>query len=141
MDMLNKPTEDRKIGNLMGRATQYGVCIDRTTKPARIFGMEELILESDQDLFRFFSGIAERCTLGTGLNQYSSRSHCIVSLTLYCYDSTDDTVSTSRFQFVDLAGSEKNERCPWRFRLPFVNRVSARNVGELLVNNAWPSCS
>ena len=45
MDMLNKPTEDRKIGNLMGRATQYGVCIDRTTKPARIFGMEELILE------------------------------------------------------------------------------------------------
>ena len=107
MDMLNKPTEDRKIGNLMGRATQYGVCIDRTTKPARIFGMEELILESDQDLFRFFSGIAERCTLGTGLNQHSSRSHCIVSLTLYCYDSTDDTVSTSRFQFVDLAGSEK----------------------------------
>ena len=106
-DMLNKKHTDPGLGNLMGRATQYGVCIDRVSKPAQMFGMEELQLENDKDLFRFFSGIAERCTIGTGLNQYSSRSHCFVVLKLYCYNPDDDTLSTSRFQFVDLAGSEK----------------------------------
>ena len=105
-DMLNKKTGNSGVGGLV-KATQYGVCIDKAAKPNRMFGMEELILDTDADLFRFFSGISERCTAGTGLNQYSSRSHCFVVLILYCYDSTNDTISTSRFQFVDMAGSEK----------------------------------
>ena len=56
-----------------------------------------------------FSGISDRCVQGTGLNQYSSRSHCFVVLTLYCYNPGTDLVWSSRFQFVDLAGSEKLE--------------------------------
>ena len=63
-DMLNRKGGNPKLGSMMGRATQFGVCIDRVSKPARMYGMEELILESDKDLFRFFSGISERCTIG-----------------------------------------------------------------------------
>ena len=107
-DMLNKKTGDKNSAGLV-KATQYGVCIDKVAKPHRMYGMEELILESDQDLFRFFSGISDRCVQGTGLNQYSSRSHCFVVLTLYCYNPGTDLVWSSRFQFVDLAGSEKLE--------------------------------
>jgi hypothetical protein len=33
---------------------------------------KELILDADADLLRFFSGISERCTVGTGLKQYSN---------------------------------------------------------------------
>ena len=129
-DMLNRKGGNPKLGSMMGRATQFGVCIDRVSKPARMYGMEELILESDKDLFRFFSGISERCTVGTGLNQYSSRSHCFVVLILYCYDSTNDTISTSRFQFVDMAGSEKIKDAHGDSDY----RNSGASIGGMLVN-------
>merc|ERR1719167_1876766 len=43
------------------------------------------------------------------MNDSSSRSHCIVSLTLWKYQRDNEQVSTSRFQFCDLAGSERLE--------------------------------
>ena len=105
-DMLNRKFGDQGIQGLL-KQNQYGVCIDKSAKPSRMYGMEELILDADADLLRFFSGISERCTVGTGLNQYSSRSHCFIVLTLYCYNPANEMVWSSRFQFVDLAGSEK----------------------------------
>ena len=72
-DMLNRKFGDQGIQGLL-KQNQYGVCIDKSAKPSRMYGMEELILDADADLLRFFSGISERCTVGTGLNQYSSRS-------------------------------------------------------------------
>eukprot|EP00944_MAST-04C_sp_MAST-4C-sp1_P012881 g12881.t1 len=107
-DMLNRKSGDNGVQGLL-KQNQYGVCIDKSAKPNRMFGMEELILDADADLLRFFSGISERCTTGTGLNQYSSRSHCFIVLTLYCYNPTSEMMWSSRFQFVDLAGSEKLE--------------------------------
>ena len=131
-DLLNVKNKgvDPKLGNMMGRATQYGVCIDRTAKPARMFGMEELILERDDDLFTFLLGMSERCTSGTGLNQYSSRSHCFVTMTLYCYDNSDETLTKSRLQFVDLAGNEKMQDAHGNSDY----RASSASVQGMLVN-------
>ena len=107
-DMLNSTNGDEKNIKFSNSGV-HGVCIDRAAKPPRIFGMEEMILESEKDIYRLFAGISSRCTTGTGLNQSSSRSHCFVNLHLYHYDPAGDTISTSRFQFVDLAGSERME--------------------------------
>jgi hypothetical protein len=105
-DLLNISTTAKNSRGYL-KATQYGVCIDRVSKPARMFGMEEKILNDENDIYQFFSALSRRCTSGTQLNQYSSRSHCFVALQLYSYDTSNDTLQTSRFQFVDLAGSEK----------------------------------
>jgi len=43
------------------------------------------------------------------MNDSSSRSHCIVALRLWKFDPATKKVSISRFQFFDLAGSERME--------------------------------
>ena len=127
-DLLN--VKNKSVDPKIGRSTQYGVCIDRTAKPARMFGMEELTLESDDNLFTFLLGMSERCTSGTGQNQHSSRSHCFVTLTLYSYDSSDETLTKSRLQFVDLAGSEKMKNAHGNSDY----RASSASVQGMLVN-------
>ena len=84
----------------------YGVTIDKAAKPPKMYGMEEIVLESDADLLRTFAAVAARNTAGTGMNDSSSRSHCFATLMLYVKVG-DDKVRVTRFQFVDLAGSER----------------------------------
>ena len=43
----------------------------------------------------------------TKMNDSSSRSHCFAFLTLFVHDHSSDTVRRTRFQFCDLAGSER----------------------------------
>jgi len=85
----------------------YGVTIDRASKPPRMYGMEEIILESEEDVLRVFAAIAARNTAGTGMNDSSSRTHCFAFLKLHTNIDGGDMVRVSRFQFVDLAGSER----------------------------------
>ena len=66
-----------------------------------------MMIEKQEDLQRVFSAISVRNTSGTLMNDSSSRSHCIVALTLWKYDKRDLKVSTSRLQFCYLAGSER----------------------------------
>ena len=86
-------------------AEAYGVTIDKSSKPPKMFGMEEVVLETEEDVLRTFRAIATRNTAGTGLNDSSSRTHCFAFLKLYVMDGTN--VRVNRFQFVDLAGSER----------------------------------
>ncbi len=54
-------------------------------------------------------GGRQRATAATDMNEASSRSHAILTLTMY-QDSTDDgaqNAKVSKFHFVDLAGSER----------------------------------
>ena len=84
-----------------------GVVISKTDKPPRLYGQTELIIDRHDDLIRVFKAIAVRNTAGTLMNDSSSRSHCIVSLTLWKYIKDSKKVSRSRLQFCDLAGSER----------------------------------
>jgi hypothetical protein len=88
-------------------AEAFGVCLDRSSKPPRMYGMEEVVLDTDEDVLRIFAAIATRNTAGTGMNDSSSRSHCFAFLRLYARVDGGDTVRRTRFQFVDLAGSER----------------------------------
>ena len=82
-----------------------GVALDKNARPPRLFGMTELPLDSVSDVRALIAALATRNTAGTLINDSSSRSHCFAFLTLRAYDATDDAIRTSRFQFVDLAGS------------------------------------
>jgi len=86
---------------------QLGVALDRAVEPPRLYGMQELLLDSYDSLREVYAGIATRNTAATKMNDSSSRSHCLASLTLRVRDRAADTIRTSRFQFCDLAGSER----------------------------------
>ena len=106
-DMFEKSA--KKSQKFTFRSSSNGVALDKTKKPPRLYGQSEIILEKEEDLFRVFSAISVRNTSGTLMNDSSSRSHCIVLLTLWKYQRDNEQVSTSRFQFCDLAGSERLE--------------------------------
>jgi kinesin family protein 4/21/27 len=100
--------QEVSFANWRKGASAFGVCVDRKSKPVpRLYGMTELIVERAADLRLVFRALACRNTAGTGMNDSSSRSHCFAFLNLFAHDAAADTVRTTRFQFVDLAGSEK----------------------------------
>ena len=89
------------------RSSSCGVVLDRSQKPPKLYGQIEIVIDKEEDLRRAFSAISVRNTSGTLMNDSSSRSHCIVALTIWKYDKISKKVRTSRFQFCDLAGSER----------------------------------
>ena len=84
-----------------------GVALDNAETPPKLYGMTQLILEQEEDLLRAFGALSTRNTAGTEMNDSSSRSQCFAFLCLYVHDEASDTVQQSRFQFCDLAGSER----------------------------------
>ena len=104
-DMFNK-SGNIPPSSKLGSAS-CGVVLDRSSKPPRLYGQCEMVIEKKEDLLCVFSALAVRNTSGTLMNDSSSRSHCIVSLRLWKYEKSSQNVSISRFQFCDLAGSER----------------------------------
>jgi len=108
LDMFDKSSRinSKANPNLSYRDSELaGVSIDRTSFPARLYGMTERPLKGPQDVLQTFDALACRNTSGTSMNNSSSRSHCFVFLYLYAHQ--DGKVRISRFQFADLAGSER----------------------------------
>ena len=98
-----------------------------------MYGMQEIEIDprnSREGILALFAAIASRNTAATGLNDSSSRSHCFVWLTLYSYDTSNDRVRFSRFQFADLAGSERMRDAHAGFR-GAMKAVSSGNTGPL----------
>ena len=63
---------------------------------------------SDRDALNLlFLGNVNRMTSDTPMNQASSRSHCVFTLTIEGRDAGSDVVRTSKLHLVDLAGSER----------------------------------
>lgn len=56
------------------------------------------------------SGLAQRATSATAMNETSSRSHLVVQLHLTTRDRSDGTATRSRLFLIDLAGSERLKR-------------------------------
>ena len=65
-------------------------------------------VSSDRDALNLlFLGNVNRMTSSTPMNQASSRSHCVFTLTIEGRDVASDVVRTSKLHLVDLAGSER----------------------------------
>ena len=58
-------------------------------------------------LYHYHTGIKNKVMASHNLNSASSRSHCILGLTIEGVDSESGGITTSRLQLVDLAGSER----------------------------------
>ena len=99
--------EKRSLVDMVMFSGASGVSLDRTTKPPVLFGQQEVPVNAPEDLLALFGALACRNTAATGMNDSSSRSHCFVFLNLYAHDVAARTVRHSRFQFVDMAGSER----------------------------------
>ena len=105
LDMFVKAEARQSVKK--GNEVTTSVSLDKAATPPRLFGMIEKRLEDLADLKTFFEAISVRNTAATGSNDSSSRSHCFVFLTLRVL--FKEILRTSRFQFCDLAGSERQD--------------------------------
>ncbi|KAA0167627.1 hypothetical protein FNF27_07293 [Cafeteria roenbergensis] len=88
---------------LDGKSTVY---LDKRDKVGKLYGATEHRVERPEDLLPVFAAANSRTTCATGAHDASSRSHCFVVLTLWRL-LPEGGVRMSRFQFADLAGSER----------------------------------
>lgn len=93
-------------GNLDLLDSKSTVHIDQRDKVCKLYGATEHRIERPEDLMPVFAAANSRTTCATGAHDASSRSHCFVVLTLWRL-LPGGGVRMSRFQFADLAGSER----------------------------------
>ena len=72
-------------------------------------GASEMPLETPDDVLRLAAAVELRTMDATLMNDTSSRSHCVTTLTLTQCDASTNRVTTSRFNFVDMMGSERSK--------------------------------
>eukprot|EP01017_Pseudomicrothorax_dubius_P031054 TRINITY_DN3924_c0_g2_i10.p1 TRINITY_DN3924_c0_g2~~TRINITY_DN3924_c0_g2_i10.p1 ORF type:complete len:797 (+),score=221.75 TRINITY_DN3924_c0_g2_i10:558-2948(+) len=64
--------------------------------------------ETEEELHRVLKqGLLNRKVGRTDMNEESSRSHLVITLTISLYNKTTDARTTSKFSLIDLAGSER----------------------------------
>uniref|UniRef100_A0A8D2J4V5 Kinesin-like protein n=1 Tax=Varanus komodoensis TaxID=61221 RepID=A0A8D2J4V5_VARKO len=82
----------------------------RNKRGVIIKGLEEITVHNKDEVYQILErGAAKRTTAATYLNQYSSRSHSVFSVTLHMKETTTDgeeLVKIGKLNLVDLAGSE-----------------------------------
>ncbi|TPX40808.1 hypothetical protein SeMB42_g05867 [Synchytrium endobioticum] len=75
-----------------------------------IQGLEELLVKNAEDVIAILQrGSIKRQTASTKMNEVSSRSHCIFSITVHIKETTPDgeeLLKVGKLNLVDLAGSE-----------------------------------
>ena len=68
----------------------------------------EKYVESEKEMLNFFNtGNTNRIVASTKMNEISSRSHSLFSVTIYQRNIITESSKTGKIYFVDLAGSEK----------------------------------
>ncbi|XP_034286328.1 kinesin-like protein KIF11 [Pantherophis guttatus] len=82
----------------------------RNKRGVIIKGLEEITVHNKDEVYQILErGAAKRTTAATYMNQYSSRSHSVFSITLHMKETTTDgeeLVKIGKLNLVDLAGSE-----------------------------------
>ncbi|XP_042315195.1 LOW QUALITY PROTEIN: kinesin-like protein KIF11 [Sceloporus undulatus] len=82
----------------------------RNKRGVIIKGLEEITVHNKDEVYQILErGAAKRTTAATYMNQYSSRSHSVFSVTLHMKETTTDgeeLVKIGKLNLVDLAGSE-----------------------------------
>lgn len=67
---------------------------------------EEYVTSIDELYYLMDRGASNRATAATGMNEGSSRSHSVFTLTVSQRDTTNDSLKSGKLVLVDLAGSE-----------------------------------
>lgn len=79
-----------------------------------VHGLEEVIVRSATEIYQVLDrGTAKRRTAATLLNNRSSRSHSIFTITIHLRESSpdgEDVIKIGKLNLVDLAGSENISR-------------------------------
>jgi len=71
-------------------------------------GLQEKEVMNPRDVFKLITKANKnRASHGTSMNETSSRSHLILTITVNTKDERDGSVSCSKLNMVDLAGSER----------------------------------
>lgn len=97
-DLLNVTKTDSSDGGLKLRQTD--------NKGVYVQGLIEKYVYSPQDILTAIKeGVSQRTIASTALNNVSSRSHAVLTLTL-SQKMTDETEIVSKLHLIDLAGSE-----------------------------------
>uniref|UniRef100_A0ACB8F9B3 Uncharacterized protein n=2 Tax=Sphaerodactylus townsendi TaxID=933632 RepID=A0ACB8F9B3_9SAUR len=82
----------------------------RNKRGVIIKGLEEITVHNKDEVYQILErGAAKRTTAATNMNQYSSRSHSVFSVTLHMKETTidgEELVKIGKLNLVDLAGSE-----------------------------------
>ncbi|XP_060097325.1 kinesin-like protein KIF11 isoform X2 [Heteronotia binoei] len=82
----------------------------RNKRGVIIKGLEEITVHNKDEVYQILErGAAKRTTAATNMNQYSSRSHSVFSITLHMKETTidgEELVKIGKLNLVDLAGSE-----------------------------------
>ncbi|GIQ80384.1 kinesin-like protein [Kipferlia bialata] len=72
-----------------------------------VVGAMQVPLRSREAIMSFISTVEARATRATGMNDTSSRSHCVTQLRLWRHSKRSGKVRLSTFNFLDLAGAER----------------------------------
>lgn len=74
-------------------------------KTGEIVGAYPVVIETPADVFELAKAAEGRATASTRMNDTSSRSHCVTTLTLLV--ERDDAIRINRFRLFDFMGSER----------------------------------
>ncbi len=123
---------DSKVFDLLRSADAEAECLEiREAKGGdiRIPGLTRVSVKSSKEILDLlWTGAKIRRIAATDMNDYSSRSHTVFVVYFQRKDSTGQVISSSKFSFVDLAGSEK-----WKSSQ--LAMLSAERVKELTTIN------
>ncbi|OZJ03054.1 hypothetical protein BZG36_03774 [Bifiguratus adelaidae] len=130
-DLLSSDTEKRlKIYDDAATKSRSGVSIQNC---------EEIVLQNAAHGIALLStGAARRKEAATNLNDASSRSHCIITLTVHTKETTsegEDLLKIGRLMLVDMAGSEDINRStsdPKRVREAGIINQSLLTFGRVI---------
>lgn len=105
-DLLNSPAfKNNGLEGVPGLKIKLNPVTDEVT----IENVYVFECHTVEDAFKYFyKGLKNKIMSSHNMNNASSRSHCILSLTVYQQDKlTQDAQIVSKLQLVDLAGSER----------------------------------
>jgi len=96
-DLLNPENDNLKL-----RESPFGIFAENAT---------QCYISSDEEVYQILStGSRNRMVAATDMNEESSRSHCVLLVTVGQNNTQTGEKTGGKFTFVDLAGSEKIER-------------------------------
>ncbi|GIQ81889.1 kinesin-like protein KIFC3 [Kipferlia bialata] len=72
-----------------------------------VVGAQQVSLDSPSAILSFIARVEDRSTKATGMNDTSSRTHCVVQLRLWRHNKKTGKVRSSTLNVLDLAGAER----------------------------------
>jgi kinesin family protein 11 len=111
-DLLAAAPEDEKKGEERKQLRLFDDAAGK--RGVMVNGLEEIVCTSSKEVFKLLVlAAARRRTAATMMNERSSRSHSVFTITIHSKESNssgEDIIKTGKLNLVDLAGSENIAR-------------------------------